>query len=152
MILENLILTAAIITGAIGLNSLGIFHSILYLIFFGTMYLFIIRKFLCTHCSYYGKTCHLGLSKIATKLFEKGSEEKFESRMKKIDLPFWMITIFWPVLGMLFVLSRSFSYYVVLLLGLFISLFAVGFFMIGSRGCPDCERNSECPLGSSLVS
>src|SRR3974390_1479227 len=46
-----------------------------------SMYL-LIPRFVCTHCSYYGKTCHSGQGRIAALLFSKRDTERFGEYLK----------------------------------------------------------------------
>ena len=50
-----------------------------------SMYL-LIPRLVCTHCSYYGRTCHSGQGRLTALLFSKRDTELFESCFKNMGL------------------------------------------------------------------
>jgi hypothetical protein len=90
--------------GAYIFSQLGIFFTVLYLLFCLWIELRIFRES-CVNCYYYGKTCGLGRGKLCALLFKKGNPEEFaDKEISWIDiLPdfTWLVLVLMVILAML---------------------------------------------------
>lgn len=148
-ILENSIFYVTFLIGSIGLGYVEPWLTFAYITFCFLMHGLVLRYFICTNCYYYGDSCHLGWSRIASQLFDKGSEARFGDRMRKIGLPVWGVTWGWPVVGMSSDLLRSFSLELAGFLTGFIVLVIGSLIAIGIGGCSSCKMSRSCPIGSA---
>jgi len=102
----------------------------------------------CVNCAYYGKVCGFGKGKLCVLLFKKGDAKKFvEGSISWSDvLPDFLVFVF-PIIGGIVSLVRSFSWPVVVLLGVLILLASVGNGIIrGAFACKYCrQREIGCP-------
>lgn len=144
---ENLILLVSIVVGGIGISFLDAVYSLLYFVFVAMMHLFVLRKVVCTNCSHYDSSCHLGWNKISSRLFGRGKEEKFEWKMKWVGVPVWIITFLLPVAGIVIFLAGSFSLTGSFILVLYLILVTGGLIMLGKFGCSECGMRGRCLVG-----
>ena len=108
-----------------------------------SMYLFIPR-FVCTHCSYYGKTCHSGQGRIAALLFSKRDTERFGEYFKcmRFAAPVFLA----PLIAALILFFLHFSWERLALVVGFGTLALWCTRMVTTRlGCPHCKQKSVCP-------
>jgi len=102
----------------------------------------------CVNCTYYGKVCGFGKGKLCSLLFKKGDPEKFAEATVSWTavLPDFLVFIF-PIIGGIVSLVRSFSWPVVVLLGVLILLASVGNGVIrGLFACRYCRQGAiGCP-------
>ncbi len=77
IVFENTLIVALLVFGYLGMKPISVHGipilSIIYVLFTLIMLIFILRKHLCTHCYYYGKSCHCGWGHLSSKLFKKES-------------------------------------------------------------------------------
>lgn len=144
---ENLILLASIILGGVGIGFLDPVYSLLYFVFVISMHLFVLRRVICTNCSHYNDSCHLGWNKISSRLFEEGEEEKFRSNMKWIGVPAWILTFLLPAVGMIISLVGSFSLTVSVILIFHLILVGTGLTTLEKFGCSGCDMRDRCLIG-----
>ena len=117
--------------------------SIIYIVFISIMLIFVLRKYLCTHCFYYGKVCCTGWGKLAACLFKQNSGN-YELGGKLAGVT-WMLAMFLPLIGMVIALILNwFSITITLLLVVFIILSVVNFF-IHKESCVKCKMRFICP-------
>ncbi|NCN68609.1 MAG: hypothetical protein GW779_04045 [Candidatus Altiarchaeum hamiconexum] len=117
--------------------------SIIFITFITVMLIFVLRKHICTHCFYYGKICGTGWGKLAACLFKKNSGNyEFGGKLAGMS---WMLAMFFPLIGMIIVLTLNwFSITFSLLLVIFIILSGVNFF-IHKKSCEKCKMRFICP-------
>ena len=94
--------------------------SVFYVFFLAIMLLLVLRKYLCTHCYYYGKRCNTGWGKLSSFMFKKESGN-YQLGVKLAGVT-WILATLIPIIGMFFALIVSYSTLRVGLLVLFILL------------------------------
>jgi hypothetical protein len=110
---------------------------------FVSMYL-LIPRFVCTHCSYYGKTCHSGQGRLAALLFSRRDTALFTLSFKcmRFAAPVFLA----PLAAALILSFLHFSWgRVALTLGF--GTLALWCTRVVTRrlGCPHCKQKSVCP-------
>jgi hypothetical protein len=108
-----------------------------------SMYL-LIPRFVCTHCSYYGKTCHSGQGRLAALLFSKRDTELFKSCFKGMRLaaPVFLA----PLIAALVLSFLHFSWgRAALAIGFGILALGCARMVTKGLGCPHCRQKSVCP-------
>jgi hypothetical protein len=105
---------------------------------------FLIMRFRCKYCVYYGKTCSGGTRRMAAPLFKPGDNADFPRYIKYIA-PIFLVGIL-PVLGGVVLLVVDFSVVTLVLL----AVFFVGQFIVSERvlvkyGCDRCKQRDTCP-------
>jgi len=118
------------------------------------MFLFVMRKSLCTKCRYYGERCSMGWGWYTSKLFKKGSVEEFPGCFGARFAPFlWMGVCIVPVLVLVVSLILEFTILkVILLLVLVIIAFLFGNKNSRKEACSVCKMNDLCPMGIATMS
>jgi len=132
--------------GFIGMLPLKIYGfpiiSVLYALFLIIMFLFILRKHLCTHCYYYGKRCSTGWGKLSAFMFKKNSGN-YKLGIKLAGIT-WMLATLIPVIGILVSLILKFSIFSLVIFILFILLTPVNF-ITHKKACEKCKMRFICP-------
>ena len=143
----NIVSLAIVAIGAAILAGLTIWLTIPYLLYWLWMEIRVLKRS-CVNCTYYGKVCGFGKGTLCALLFKKGDAKKFaEDSISWSDvLPDFLVFVF-PIIGGIVSLVRSFSWPVVVLLGVLILLAAVGNGVIrGLFACKYCrQREIGCP-------
>jgi len=143
----NIVSLAIVAIGAAILAGLTIWLTIPYLVYWLWMEIRVLKRS-CVNCTYYGKACGFGKGKLCSLLFKKGDAKKFaEDSISWTDvLPDFLVFVF-PIIGGIVSLARSFSWPVVVLLGVLILLASVGNGIIrGAFACKYCrQREIGCP-------
>ena len=131
----------------------GIFWGLLYV-----LYLFVLELLLyrdgCAYCYYYNKVCAFGRGKVAAIFFKKGNPKKFyekELTMKKM-IPHFLVLVF-PLVGGLFILFQSFSFFILVLMAIppFLWLFGNPI-TYGKLACAYCrQREINCPASEFFM-
>ncbi len=138
---------AIVAIGAAILAGLTIWLTIPYLVYWLWMEIRVLKRS-CVNCAYYGKVCGFGKGKLCALLFKKGDAKRFaEDNISWSDvLPDFLVFIF-PIIGGIVSLVRSFSWPVVVLLGVLILLASVGNGVVrGAFACKYCrQREIGCP-------
>ena len=116
--------------------------SVLYVFFLAIMLLLVLRKYLCTHCYYYGKRCNTGWGKLSSFMFKKESGN-YQLGVKLAGVT-WILATLIPIIGMFFALIVSYSTLRVGLLVLFILLTQINF-VIHKKACNRCKMRFICP-------
>ena len=143
-LLENTVWLAVYALGSVIFYLLSTWASMAYLGYSLVCMYLVIPRFVCTHCSYYGKTCHSGQSRLAALLFSKRNTELFGVSFKcmRVAAPVFLAPI---IAGMSLSIHR-FSWE---RLGLTIAfgILALGCTRIVTMrlGCPHCNQRSLCP-------
>ncbi len=147
VILCNLSSLSIVGIGAFIFAGLFIWLTIPYLVYWLWMEMRVLKRS-CVNCAYYGKVCGFGKGKLCALLFKKGDPKKFaEATVSWSDvLPDFLVFVF-PIIGGIVFLVRSFSWPVVVLLGVLILLVSVGNGVIrGAFACKYCrQREIGCP-------
>ncbi len=109
---ENILIIATIFLGFIGMWSIQLYSipllSIFYASFILYMLMFSLRKHLCTQCYYYGKSCHCGWGKLASKLYkEKTGNQKLGGVLAAIT---WSALMLIPIIAIVAILIIKFTY------------------------------------------
>ncbi len=141
---QNIFFLAYFGIGFIGMLPLRIHGfpaiSAFYALFLIIMLLFVLRKHLCTHCYYYGRTCNTGWGKLSASMFKKNSGS-YELGVKLANAT-WMFAILFPIAVM------SAEVYLNMLefpmLAIFVILSGVNF-LIHANACKKCKMRFICP-------
>ena len=115
--------------------------TLIYGAFVTFMLLIFLRKNLCTHCYYYGKTCHCGWSKLA-KFYKKQSGNL--AIAKKAAGVTWGVLTALPVLVTLILAVVDYRLErIIVLLILIVFLILQG--LIHKKNCDTCKMRYSCP-------
>jgi len=140
---QNIFLLIYFWIGIIGMLPLKIYGfpiiSVIYGLFIVIMLLFVLRKYLCTNCYYYGKLCNTGWGKVSALMFKRDSGNiNFGLKLAKIT---WMLITIIPIIVMSFeVYLRMMDF---LILGIFIIMSGLNF-LIHNRMCKKCKMKFIC--------
>lgn len=143
---QNLFLILYFGVGVIGIMPLQIYGfpiiSTIYASFLIVMFLFVLRKHLCTCCYYYGKRCNTGWSKLASLMFKKESGN-YELGVK-LALITWMLATLVPIVGIAGALIFNYSLRNLIFLVLFVLLTPVNL-LSHKLACAKCKMRFICP-------
>jgi len=129
--------------GAVILAGFGTWAAIAYLAYCAAMTIWTMR-FRCKYCYYYGKTCPMGMGRIASRLFKPGDNEDF-CRTVKFIAPVFLVWLL-PILGGVVLLFIRFSVARLVILVLFvIARFALSGKVVVQLGCVRCKQQDDCP-------
>ena len=132
------------VTGLWGIQIHGIpILSISYIVFLVTMLIFILRKTLCTRCSYYGRRCNTGWGLLSSWMFKKRAGSN--SIGVKLAGVTWLLVSLIPIIGISYLLVVDFMVSRLTLLIVFIFLTLINF-LIHRESCRKCEMQSVCPM------
>ncbi len=143
-LLENLVWLAVYALGVFILSLLSPWAAGAYLGYSLICMYLVIPRFICTHCTYYGKICHSGQGKLAALLFSRRETDRFGDYFKymRFAAPVFLA----PIVGGVAQLILHFSWERV---GLTI---AFGTLALGCTrlvtlklGCQHCSQKSVCP-------
>lgn len=115
--------------------------SIGYIGFVAFMLLYFLRKHLCTHCYYYGKTCHCGWSHLA-RIHKKGSGN-LAIAAPSAGMTWGVLTTL-PVVVVLILTVLSFTWVKAVALAVLVILMGVQLQMHKSN-CKTCKMRYMCP-------
>ncbi|MBP2134334.1 hypothetical protein J2128_002300 [Methanomicrobium sp. W14] len=146
IIFANIILIAWLLAG---IYAVYVFYppaGIVYGLFVIIMFMFVMRKGLCTKCWYYGKKCSMGWGVYTAKLFRKDDTEKFEGcKASKFAPVLWMTVSFLPVVLILVSAVLSFSVFKLIILAVLVILMAIsGNKKIREASCRQCKMRYLC--------
>ena len=116
--------------------------SLLYAVFLVVMLLFVLRKYLCTNCYYYGKKCSTGWGKLSSLMFKEKSGN-YELGIKLAGITWGLATLI-PIIGSIISLILNFTTYRLGLLILFIFLTPFNF-IFHKNSCKRCKIRNVCP-------
>lgn len=145
---QNLFLIFYFATAFVGMYPLQIYGipivSLLFIIYTILMLVFVLRKHLCTHCYYYGKSCHVGWGKLSACLFKQNSGN-YELGGKLTNFTWIVVATIIPIIGIgAVVIWKWFSMYYTLLLIVFIIMSGLNF-TIQKKSCEKCKMRFICP-------
>lgn len=148
VIFENVFVALQVTLGAIILYPMQFYNipiaTIGYVLFALIMLVFVLRKHLCTKCYYYGKTCHCGWGKLASKLYKKDSGNyKLGGIFAGIT---WGLLMLLPIIGALYLQIAKITcicnwwpaysgFFVIVILNLFLH----------KKDCKECKMRYICP-------
>ncbi len=145
---ENLLLIIQFILGFVGMSMFKFkfipYISILYALFIFIMLGFVLRKHLCTHCFYYGKSCHCGWGKLSALIYRKDSGN-ISIASKLIGLT-WGIVMVLPILIMIFaiIIGKVSFGSISIVLFLYILLVIING-ITHVQDCRNCKMRFICP-------
>ena len=143
---QNIFFLAYFGIGFIGMLPLQILGfpiiSVLYALFLIIMLLFVLRKYLCTHCYYYGKICSTGWGKLTALMFKKNSGN-YQLGVKLAGIT-WILATAIPIVGIILALVLDYSLSNLIFLILFILLTPVNF-VSHKKVCEKCKIRFICP-------
>jgi hypothetical protein len=143
-LLENIVWLGVFSLGSIIFLLFNTWAALTYLGYSLLCIYLLIPRFVCTSCSYYGKTCHSGQGKLAALLFSRGDTALFNSNFKYMRLaaPVFLAPI---IAGLvLFFLNISWER-TALTIGFGVLALWCTRIVTRSLGCPHCKQKPECP-------
>lgn len=147
VLLSNLVSLSIYFIGAYILSGLGLFFSLLYILYCLLMEIRLLKDG-CVNCYYYGKNCGFGKGRLSALFFKQGDISKFTQR--KMDwkdmIPDLMVSVF-PLVGGIILLIIDFSWIILALMIVLVMLSMAGnAFIRGSLTCSGCkQRELGCP-------
>ena len=148
VIFENILLVLLLAIGCLGMYTIQIGNipivSILYIVFSLFMLVLFLRKHLCTHCYYYGKTCHCGWGVLAAKLYkEKSGDQTLGGILAGVT---WAVIMLLPIIlmvvAMIFIKGVFFTTMIYLIP--FIILVGINGYL-HKVDCDQCKMKFTCP-------
>lgn len=142
-------LGTAILLAGLGNSARGWAAATAYLLYGVAGVLWIII-FLCPHCPFFDtRSCPCGYGRIAARLRDKADNDRFKEKFKKhipVIVPLWFI----PILVAVFLLVRSFSWPLLVLLVVFaLDAFVILPLFSRKHGCVNCPQKELCPWMAS---
>ncbi len=145
IISQNILLLLYFTIGTFGISHIKINKipviSIIYALFIFSMLVFILRKFVCTSCYYYGKNCNTGWGKLASFLFKKDSKTYKSGFI--MALLTWGSGLLFPAVIMIITLLISYSKSLLVTLIIFI-IFGLITTIFHAKSCRRCKRKFTC--------
>jgi len=143
-LLENFVWFEVFLLGFVIILLFNIWAAHIYLVYsFVSMYL-IIPRYVCTSCSYYGKTCHSGQGRISGLLFSKRDTNLFSSNFKYMRFagPVFLLPL---IIGVILIFFH-YSFALALLTFAFgMTALCCTRIVTYKLGCPHCNQKSICP-------
>jgi hypothetical protein len=147
VLLANGVALSIYLLGAYILGRGGLLFAIFYVLYCLWVESNVLRKS-CVHCYYYGKVCAFGKGKLCSWLLRKGEPQRFIDRQVSWQdiIPDMLVLIF-PLIGGILLLTKAFSWLLLVLLVLLVLLSFGGNAIIrGSFACKYCkQRELGCP-------
>jgi hypothetical protein len=147
ILISNIVQLVIYASGGLIIYSLGIAWLILYLCYLVWLEVRLLRRS-CVNCYYYGKYCAFGKGKLASLLFKRGDNEKFNR--DKIGwrdiLPDFLVSIVPLIVGVV-LLIINFNWVLLGLVALLLLAASLGSGLIrGKLACRYCrQRELGCP-------
>ena len=143
VLLSNGVSLSIYVLGAYILGRGGLLFAICYVLYCLWVESNVLRKS-CVHCYYYSKVCAFGKGKLCSWLFRKGEPQRFiERQVSWRDLIPDMLVLIFPLIGGILLLTKAFSWLLVMLLVL---SFGGNAIVRGSFACKYCkQRELGCP-------
>jgi hypothetical protein len=143
-LLENIVWLWVYVLGFIIFLLFNIWAALTYLGYSLVCMYLLIPRFVCTHCSYYGKICHSGQGRLSAFLFSRRDTTLFGSYFKymRFAAPVFLA----PLIAGLILFILHFSWERVALTIAFGMLALWCTRVVTKRlGCPHCNQKSVCP-------
>lgn len=146
VVLSNLLSISIYITGAFIIYQIGWLYSTLYLIYCLILEIRILKTS-CVNCYYYGKTCGFGKGRLSALFFKKGDPSKFtQKELKWKDMIPDMLVFIVPTLAGIFLLLSNFSWLIMALILVLLTLSLFGNALIRGLTCNKCkQKDLGCP-------
>ncbi|MBN2734624.1 MAG: hypothetical protein JXQ82_07210 [Methanomicrobiaceae archaeon] len=144
VIISNIMVIAMLLAGIFAVYLFNSALGIIYGVIIAVLFLFVMRKGLCTRCFYYGKRCAMGWGLYTAKLFKKGEVSEFKGcAASKFAPVMWMIISFLPLILIIVSAYLSFS-----ILKAILAVILVIFMIIAvsprKRTCAVCKMRYLC--------
>ena len=143
-LLENFVWFEVYLLGFVIILLFNIWAAHIYLVYsLVSMYL-IIPRYVCTSCSYYGKTCHSGQGRISALFFSKRDPNLFSSNFKymRFAAPVFLFPL---IIGVILIFIH-YSFALALLTFAFgMTALCCTRIVTYKLGCPHCNQKSICP-------
>lgn len=142
--LENLVWLGVYVLGSIIFATFSTWAAAAYFGYCAVGMYLLIPRFVCTHCSYYGMTCHSGQGRLAALLFSKRDTGLFNSCFKSMRLaaPVFLA----PLIAGLVLSVLRFSWEpVAMTVGFGILALGCTRMVTKRLGCPHCKQKPVCP-------
>jgi hypothetical protein len=152
-IIANIIVFVWLVLGIYAIWLVIPFLAVVWGIFLAIMFLFVMRKSLCTKCRYYGGRCSMGWGWYTSKIFKKGNVENFPGCFGARFAPFlWMSVSLLPVIVLAISMIFDFS----VLKGVILVLLILIAYVFGNKksrkkSCSICKMNDLCPMGLAML-
>lgn len=146
VVLSNLLSISIYITGAFIIYQIGWLYSTLYLIYCLILEIKLLKTG-CVNCYYYGKTCGFGKGRLSALFFKKGDPSKFtQKELKWKDMLPDMLVFIIPTLAGIFLLLSNFTWLILALILVLLTLSLFGNALIRGLTCNKCkQRDLGCP-------
>jgi hypothetical protein len=148
-LLENMVWLGVYVLGSVIFAIFSPWASAAYFCYCLISMYFLIPRFVCTHCSYYGMLCHSGQGRLAALLFSRRNTELFNSCFKGMRLaaPVFLA----PLVAALILSFLRFSWgHVALTVGFGILALGCTRMVTKGLGCPHCKQRQVCPACRNL--
>ncbi len=146
VVLSNLLSISIYITGSFIIYQVGWIYSTLYLIYCLILEIKLLKTG-CVNCYYYGKTCGFGKGRLSALFFKKGDPSKFtQKELKWKDMIPDMLVFIVPTLAGIFLLLSNFTWIILVLILVLLTLSLFGNALIRGLTCNKCkQRDLGCP-------
>ena len=127
--------------------------AVLWGLFLALMFLFVMRKSLCTRCRYYGSLCSMGWGLYTSKLFSKRDVNEFSECFGAKFAPFlWMSVSVVPVAVIAISAILEFSLLKLVVLVLLVLIACIfGNKKSRRKACSVCRMRDICPMGIAIA-
>jgi len=152
-IIANIIVFVWLVLGIYAIWLVIPLLAVVWGIFLAVMFLFVMRKLLCTKCRYYGGLCSMGWGWYTSKIFKKGNVEDFPGCFGARFAPFlWMSVSLLPVIVLAISMIFDFSLLKTVILVLLILIaYIFGNKKSRKKSCSVCKMNDLCPMGLAML-
>ena len=146
IVVANVLILAVYVSGGYIMFKPSLITGILYLVYVVLLEGYYLKEG-CINCCYFNKLCAFGKGVVTSKIFKKGSPEKFCQRELgfKDFIPQLLIVLIPLIVGVALLISRGFD--ILILIALIypvLSWFAVNPIVYGKLACPHCKQGSIC--------
>ena len=153
VIIANIVVFVWLVLGIYAVWLVIPFLAALWGIFLAVMFLFIMRKSICTKCRYYGGRCSMGWGWYTSKIFKKGNAGDFPGCFGAHFAPFlWMSVSLLPVIVLAVSMFFDFS---VLKAAILVILVLIAYIFgnknTRKKSCSVCKMNDLCPMGLAMM-
>jgi len=143
-LIENIVWIGVYILGFTLFSLFNIWAALIYLVYSIVCMYLLIPGFVCTSCSYYGRTCHSGQGRISALFFPKRDTNLFSSYFKYMRLaaPVFLAPLIAGIILFFFHFSPEL---VILTIAFGITALWCTRIVTLKHGCPHCNQQSVCP-------
>lgn len=153
IILNNIIILIWLVLGVYAIWLVIPLLAAVWSVYLLAMFLFVMRRSICTKCRYYGGRCSMGWGWYTSKLFGKEKEKDFPGCFGARFAPFlWTGICILPILVLVVSLIFEFT---ILKLVLIVLLTVIGYLFGNKKSrkkiCSMCKMNDLCPMGIAVT-